>query len=398
MQNTSPFRWAILGMTTYAQAAAAFVAHGIGPLGALWKDMFRLSQAQTGLLLSSANVAAVFVMLFVGSAIDRYGERLLISIGLLGLSCIMIGAAFVTSFGALLLLLSCIGVCYATSQPGGSKAIIDWFPARERALAMGIRQIGIPLGGALAASLLPFTATCCGLSSALFLQSGIALTGGLVFAVMYRERDPPRVDHGDTGHLLENLKKTSEQADYRVLFAGMALVSLQFVLIAHVITYLTAAFGVSLATAGALLATIQMSGIVGRIVLAWVSDRHWGGNRLRPLSLCIWAAAAGVILLAAIPPAPIWLLAVLCAWIGFFGMGWYSLFIVHISETAPSNRVALTVGFALTANQVAIVVAPPLFGVLVDLQGGYRLAWTLLALLIFLSGISLRRRSQAAVA
>ena len=34
----------------------------------------------------------------------------------------------------------------------GSKAIVKWFPPQRRGLAMGIRQTGIPIGGALASS------------------------------------------------------------------------------------------------------------------------------------------------------------------------------------------------------------------------------------------------------
>ena len=39
---------------------------------------------------------------------------------------------------------------YSVSQPGGSKVILKWFRKENRGLAMGIRQAGIPIGGALA--------------------------------------------------------------------------------------------------------------------------------------------------------------------------------------------------------------------------------------------------------
>ncbi|MEK1829778.1 hypothetical protein AAAC51_13790 [Priestia megaterium] len=37
------------------------------------------------------------------------------------------------------------GVWYGTAQPGGSKAVVKWFPSHHRGLAMGIRQTGIPI-------------------------------------------------------------------------------------------------------------------------------------------------------------------------------------------------------------------------------------------------------------
>ena len=47
---------------------------------------------------------------------------------------------------------------YSVSQPGGSKVILKWFPNENRGLAMGIRQAGIPIGGALTGVLIPFLA------------------------------------------------------------------------------------------------------------------------------------------------------------------------------------------------------------------------------------------------
>ena len=45
---------------------------------------------------------------------------------------------------------------YSVSQPGGSKVILKWFPNENRGLAMGIRQAGIPIGGALTGVLIRF--------------------------------------------------------------------------------------------------------------------------------------------------------------------------------------------------------------------------------------------------
>ena len=62
----------------------------------------------------------------------------------------------VSGFNGLLFVLLLIGMFYSVSQPGGSKVILKWFPKENRGLAMGIRQAGIPIGGALAGVLIRF--------------------------------------------------------------------------------------------------------------------------------------------------------------------------------------------------------------------------------------------------
>jgi MFS family permease len=392
------FRFAVLGLATVAQTAASFATQGVGPLALSWQSAQGLSHVEVGLLLSAVNLVPLFVMMPIGAAIDRYGERWLVGVGTMLIAACLLMAAFSTRYVPLLLSLAAVGACYATSQPGGSKAIVTWFPPRERGLAMGIRQTGIPLGGALSAAILPLTVARFGLRSALVLQAAVTSLGGLLFAVFYREKAESHRAGGLSHALLPRLKEVMRRADHAVLFAGVALVSLQFVLVAHSMIYFVNVVHLSPALSGALLAVIQISGLIGRVALAWLSDRCFSGERLRPLSLCIWSSALGSLLLAFLPhAAPVWALGALCVWLGFFGVGWYSLFIVLVSESAPPDSVALTVSFALTLNQLAIVLSPPLFGLLVDWRGDYRRAWSLLSLLLVASAIAVTVRRSIAL-
>ena len=86
--------------------------------------------------------------------------------------------------------------------------------------------------------------------------------------------------------------------------------------------------------------------------------------------------AAGVLLLVFVPqqtPEPV--LAVLAAWLGFFGLGWYGPWVAYLAETAPADQVGLTLGAAMAINQIGIIGAPPLLGLVHDLSGGYTALW-----------------------
>ncbi|MGF6947800.1 MFS family permease [Neobacillus sp. B4I6] len=78
------------------------------------------------------------------------------------------------------------------------------------------------------------------------------------------------------------------------------------------------------------------------------------------------------------------------SFIGFFGMGWFSLFIVLISEKSNENFISLTVSVALTINQFFIVIAPSLFGILIDIFKGYKVPFFLVAILICIGSIWLK--------
>jgi MFS family permease len=66
---------------------------------------------------------------------------------------------------------------------------------------------------------------------------------------------------------------------------------------------------------------------------------------------------------------------VLAAWLGFFGLGCYGPWVAYLAETAPADQVGLALGAAMAINQLGIICAPPLLGLVHDLSGGYTALW-----------------------
>ncbi|MED0661090.1 MFS transporter [Bacillus smithii] len=386
-------RWQILILATWIQMTAAMITQGMGPLSTYWGKMDLLTPTQTAILVSAINVGPLFSMMFLGKAIDLYGERWILGISSLLLGLTMGATLLSHHYIYLIMILMIVGAWYGASQPGGSKAIVHWFPVKERGLALGIRQTGIPLGGAIAAASIPWLSIHFGVSTAILVQSGLAIVSGFLFLLLYQDAEPAKSES-------ENQKDPEEKENwksicfnktlYPVFFVGVSLVSLQFILVAHFMGFLTNELKVSLTKAGLYLAVVQVSGMLGRVVLAWVSDNWLKGNRVRPLILCIVMAMASIFSLLWLDEGvSSWLLVGISIVLGFFGMGWYSLYIVYVSENGPEDQIAYTVSIGLTLNQIAIIAAPVLFGLIVDWQKSYTIAWIFLMMIIASGGLML---------
>ncbi|MGI6474631.1 MAG: MFS transporter [Thermoactinomyces vulgaris] len=393
-QQPAYYRWLILTIATWSQASATLVTYGVGPLAAIWQEQWGWTTSQAGLLVSAVQIGPLLSMLFIGHALDQYGERWLISLGsvLLGLSFFFV--SFTENYFLLLGLLGIVGIWYGTAQPGGSKVILRWFSERERGLAMGIRQAGIPIGGAIGGMLLPFLSFHFGWKTAVYTQASLAIFGGLLFLVLYRDPPLPRQSQNNrNAQFKEKIKEIAENKKmFPVLCTGIIMVSLQMVLVGHLMIFFSNETNVELVHAGQLLSTALLSGMAGRIVLAYISDKWWGGNRKYPLHLSIWASVLGVSVLIFLPASlPVWVLFLLSAWLGFFGIGWFSSFLLAVAENAPPQADGLMVSYALTLNQVAIILAPAVFGFIVDMQS-YSVAWLLMDLLLIGNGLLLLKK------
>lgn len=391
----STYKWAMLMFATIAQTTATLITYGVGAFALFWKEEYGLTNMESGLLVSVVNVGPLFCMLFVGRLLDQYNEKLLISI-----SSFLLGGSFlltniVNGFNGLLFVLLLVGMFYSVSQPGGSKVILKWFPKENRGLAMGIRQAGIPIGGALAGVLIPFLTIQYNVTYAINSMVCICIIGGLLFFMFYKEpyvQEDAKKEHIKISFWTELKVVICKKELYPIYITGICMISLQMVLVGHFMKFLVREQSITSIVAGTVFSVMFFSGMIGRVVLAAISDLFYKGNRHTPLLIAVCASIGLILLLVMnIHTVTTGVLYGVSALLGFFSIGWFSLFIAEVAGLASEDSVGITVSLALTFNQIAIIVAPILFGYIVD-KKGYTYAWLCIVVLLCISAVSLYRK------
>lgn len=393
----STYKWVMLIVATIAQTTATLITYGVGVFALFWKEEYALTNTESGLLVSVVNVGPLFCMLFVGRLLDQYNEKILISISSFLLGSSLLLTNIVNGFNGLLFVLLLIGMFYSVSQPGGSKVILKWFRKENRGLAMGIRQAGIPIGGALAGVLIPFLTVQYNMTYAINSIACICIMGGVLFFVFYKEpyvQEEARKGHNNISFWMELKVVICKKELYPIYITGICMISLQMVLVGHFMKFLAGEQSITSIVAGTVFSVMFFSGMIGRIALAAISDVLYKGNRRIPLFIAV-CASIGLILLLVMNIHTIMsgVLYSVSALLGFFSIGWFSLFIAEVAELASEESVGITVSVALTLNQIAIIVAPVLFGYIVD-EKGYTYAWLCIVVLLSISAVSLYRKNK----
>ncbi|ARO21242.1 MFS transporter [Bacillus anthracis] len=388
------YKWVMLIVATIAQTTATLITYGVGVFALFWKEEYALTNTESGLLVSVVNIGPLFCMLFVGRLLDQYNEKILISISSFLLGSSLLLTNIVSGFNGLLFVLLLIGMFYSVSQPGGSKVILKWFPKENRGLAMGIRQAGIPIGGALAGVLIPVLTIQYNVTYAINSIACICIIGGLLFFMFYKEpyvKEEARKGHIKISFWTKLKVVICKKALYPIYMAGICMISLQMVLVGHFMKFLVREQSITSIVAGIVFSVMFFSGMIGRVVLAAISDVFYKGNRRIPLLITVCASIGLVLLLVmSIHTITSGVLYGVSALLGFFSIGWFSLFIAEVAELASEESVGITVSLALTLNQIAIIIAPVLFGYIVDAKG-YTYAWLCIVVLLSISAVSLSR-------
>ncbi|MGE7766938.1 MFS transporter [Peribacillus sp. NPDC096540] len=386
------YKWLIVLVATLSQTAATFVTYGMGPIATFYQIEWNLTPLQTGFIVSAVNIGPMFSMLVFGYLMDKKGEKQIIGWGTIILGVSALTLVFVNNYIVLLLLLLLVGIWYGSAQTGGSTAIVKWFPNKHRGLALGIRQTGIPIGGALASVILSYTYNHFNLSVTHVVQGVVAIIGGLLFLLFYHEPERTSATKAKSGSFKEKMNAIKNNKElYPVYIVGIVMMSLQMIIIAHFMSYLHQEGSYSLTEAGKYLSLVLIGGMIGRVVIAWLSDQFFEHNRERLLLIVMVVAVLLTVMLPLIIGVEFKILMLLfCFLLGFVAIGWYSIFIACVTEQSDPRYIGLTVSSALTLNQLFIVIAPSLFGLVVNIFS-YQLALYIVGIAVALGAINLYR-------
>lgn len=155
------------------------------------KADLRLTDAQLGLLGGFA-FAVFYTTLGVplAWAADRFDRRWIITASLAVWSGMTVLCGAAQNYAQLVLARVMVGVGEAGGGPPSQSMIADLFPARERARALGVWALGIPIGSALGVLLGAYVATHYSWRAAFVAAGAPGLVLAAVFA--WRVREPPR--------------------------------------------------------------------------------------------------------------------------------------------------------------------------------------------------------------
>lgn len=384
-------------MAFLAQTSNAMATQSVAPLAPLFQPDLALTKAEVGFFSSAAYAGAWAVLLVSGSLTDRFGVRVMVSTGLLAAGFTLASMSMVSLFPQAVAVMFVAGLGRGAVLPGGTKAVMDWFSARGRATAMGIKQAGVPMAGILAASTLPAIGLVAGWRAAIGLVGMMLVAGGLVTALVYR--DPPRNPGAARGRggMRAGLREVARnRALWNVSSIAVLFVTAQTCVITYLALYLTEVVlplaipdeNSRIIAAGGYLALCQLGGVIGRVSWGMVSDRFLRGRRVVGLAFLGGAAAILLLFMATSSErTPVWLLAVTVFAIGTTCVGWNGLYHALLVDSIDQKHAATGVGLSMSFTQVGVVGGPPLFGLILDLTGSYAQGWTILASLFGLGAI-----------
>ena len=198
MRTISHLRWWIVALIFGASVLNYVDRQALSSLAPTIQKDLKLSNEDYASVLNWFLIAYTTASLLSGKVVDKLGVRvgLALFVGWWSVANILTG--FARSMGTLGVFRFMLGLGEAGNWTAAPKAVAEWFPARERGIAIGIYTLGATLGATIAPVLIVAVASWHSWQAA-FVVTGIA---GLLWLVPWlwlyrRPEEHPRISESE---------------------------------------------------------------------------------------------------------------------------------------------------------------------------------------------------------
>jgi MFS transporter, ACS family, hexuronate transporter len=187
-------RWGVAALLCLASELNYLDRQTLSVLAATIQADLKLTDMDYSRVTSAFLISYTIMYAVSGKLVDVLGTRRSFLIFVSSWSVANMLHGFARTASQLAFFRFLLGAAEPANFPGGVKAVTEWFPMRERALAVGIFNAGTALGGALAVPIVSFIALQWGWRWAFVGTGALGFVWVAVWAAFYRlPQDHPRI-------------------------------------------------------------------------------------------------------------------------------------------------------------------------------------------------------------
>ena len=370
VERPSSYRWTICALLFVATTINYVDRQVLGILAPTLQRELHWTEADYGDIVSWFSFAYAFGFLVAGRVIDWIGVRRGLAAAVVAWSVAAIAHAFARTAAGFSIARAMLGVSESAIFPGSIKAIAEWFPQKERALATGIFNAGTNTGAILTPLLVPWIALTWGWQSAFVVTGALGFLWLLLWIPLYR--NPPASDTSVAGERVPWLSLFGHRQTWAFIVGKLMADPIWWFYLYWLPKFLDAKYGVKLAQVAAPIIVVYLIADVGSVGGGWISSalikRGWSVNRARKATM--FAMALLIVPTALVSRAPSMWAAVLIVGVAAAAhQAWSANVYTLASDMFPNFAVGSVVGIGAFAGAMGGVVFQRITGRILQANG-----------------------------
>jgi ACS family hexuronate transporter-like MFS transporter len=402
--SAGTFRWVICGLLFLAATLNYVDRQVIGFLKPTLQHEFGWTEMDYADIVFAFQVAYAIGLFFAGTLMDKLGTRLGFTVAIIVWSLAAMAHAEATWFGpGVAAMLSGIGLAYSGSVagfiaarfvlglgesgnfPASIKAVAEWFPKKERALATGIFNSGTNVGAIIVPLAVPWITVNYGWYWAFIATGAIGFFWLFLWWPLYKSPEHhPRVSPAELAYIRSDppdppVKVPLSQVlphrqAWAFIVAKFMTDPIWWLYLFWIPDFFSRTYNLDLKKMGPPVFAIYLVASVGSVGGGWLSGwlikRGWSANAARKTTMLVFALAVVPIIFAS-KAGNIWVATALVALAAAAHQGWSANVFTIASDTFPRHAVGTVVGFGGMAGAVGGMLIAKLTGFILERTGSY---------------------------
>jgi MFS transporter, ACS family, aldohexuronate transporter len=379
------YRWLICALLFFATSINYVDRQIIGLLKQTLQSQAGWNEIDYSNVIFAFQLAYAIGLLFAGRVMDRLGTRKGFSFAISLWSVAAMAHALAQSVMGFGIARVALGLGEAGNFPACIKAVAEWFPKRERALATGIFNSGTNIGAIVTPLVVPWLTRRFGWQTAFIATGALGFLWLIAWLIVYRLPElHARVGKAELAHIQSDPPERATRVPWlRLLphrqtwaFAiGKFLTDpIWWFYLFWVPDFLLKTHGITLFNVGLPLFVIYQIATIGSIAGGWLSSsmikRGWSVNAARKTAMLICALAVTPIVFAA-RVSNLWVAVGLIGLAAAAHQGWSANLFTLPSDTFPRRAVGSVVGLGGMFGSIGALLIAKITGYVLQWTGSY---------------------------
>lgn len=396
------YRWFVVALLLVATTINYIDRQVIGLMKPILEQEFNWTETDFSRIVMAFSAAYALGLLTMGRLIDKTGTKMGYTISVVVWSIAGMLHAVVKTVTGFSIVRIVLGIGEAGNFPAAMKAVSEWFPKKEKAIATGILNAGASVGVVAALLIVPWILQHYTWKEVFWITGALGFVWLIVWWIFY---EIPTRQKYLTQSELELIQEGQDEPEagekktiaWKTLFAmkqTWAVLAGKFFIdpiywffLFWLPSYFATTFGLDLKKPSLPLMVIYAATTIGSISGGYISSllvkKGWNVVKARKRTLLIIAIGEFSILLVQFV-SDVWVAVALLSLAVALHQAWATNVFTLASDLFPKESVSSVVGIAGMSGAVGGILFPILVGYLLDsyklagnLSGGYNVLFTL---------------------
>jgi ACS family hexuronate transporter-like MFS transporter len=386
LEKRSHFRWTVCALLFAATTVNYIDRQVLGILAPHLQKIIGWTEVEYGYIVTAFQMAYALGLAVFGRFIDKFGTKIGYAASLIIWSIAAMAHALARSAFGFGLARFALGLGESGNFPSAIKAVAEWFPRKERALATGIFNAGCNVGAVIAPAVVPWITIQFGWPAAFIATGAVGFLWLFFWFALYEIPEKKKgLSRAELAHILSDppepapekirwLDLLRHKQTWAIVLGKFLTDPIWWFYLYWLAKFLNAKFGLSLTGLAPPLIVIYLMTDVGSVGGGWLSSalikKGWSVNRSRKLVMLVCALCITPVIMA--PSASkLWTAVLLIGLAASSHQAWSANIFTFASDMFPKKAVGAVTGIGGMAGAVGGMLFSAAAGHILKMTGSY---------------------------